>query len=181
MLSRKVGELHRPGECVGLPGNSTGGPLHSSLKKRNEASPLCLLFPLPVLSHPLFVSHANSSPSFPLPSSFRTAWTSMESILIHLITSVCFFFNEAFQEGDTKLVLALADVCVAGNGAGAGVWAKQRKYKAEGRDSLSILLSTSFHSPWPHPSPLDLESPYLKCRLNSLYLIVVQALILQFN
>lgn len=103
----------------------------------------------------------------------------MESILIHLITSVS-FFNEAFQEGDMKLVLALADVCVAGDGAGTGVWAKQRKYKAEGPDSLSIL-STSFHSPRLHPPPLDLESPYLKCRLNSLYLIVVQALILQFN
>lgn len=103
----------------------------------------------------------------------------MESILIHLVTSVCFFFNEAFQEGDMKLMGACFGrcVCVAGSRAEAAVCEKQGEHKAKCPDSLSILFSTSFHSPGA-PQPLDLEFPYLNRRLNSLHLIVVQALIL---
>lgn len=73
-------------------------------------------------------------------------------MLTHSVTSVLFFFDEAFQEGDMKLGLPLADVWAGGEQGGAGLGVGHRKHKAECPDPLSILLSASFHSPTPSPT-----------------------------
>lgn len=106
----------------------------------------------------------------------------MESIPVHLVTSVCFFFNEAFQKGDVKIDWCPRwQLCVL-EGAGRGLESPQSRGSIRQNVQSPPQLFFPFPStPPPHPrtpQPLDLEFPSLKRRLNSPYLIVVQALIL---